>query len=71
MTEYVATNAASSGIKIDKKRGIESHGMLCAANEIENCDRIEVGDEIYLPTEDELASGTVAAPAATPAATGM
>jgi uncharacterized surface protein with fasciclin (FAS1) repeats len=48
---------------------------LCAFNNIDDCDRIEVGDVINLPTTDEIGSGATAAPAAaeteveTPAAT--
>lgn len=42
---------------------------LCAFNQIENCDRIEVGQEIIVPAASELGTGAVAAPvtAATPA----
>lgn len=41
---------------------------LCAYNDIEDCNVIEVGDVIKLPTEEELRSGATA-PAAAPAAT--
>jgi len=42
---------------------------LCAFNSLENCDRIEVGDEINVPAQAELGTGAVApAATATPAA---
>lgn len=42
---------------------------LCAFNQLANCDRIEVGDEITVPTQAELGTGSVAAPVAAAAAT--
>lgn len=38
---------------------------LCSFNQLADCNRIEVGDVIQLPTRDQLASGAQAAPAAT------
>ena len=37
---------------------------LCAYNNIDDCNRIEVGDVINLPTEDEIGSGATAPTAA-------
>ena len=37
---------------------------LCAFNQLENCDRIEVGDQITVPAQAELGTGSVAAPVA-------
>ena len=37
---------------------------LCAFNNIANCDAIEVGDVIKLPTEAQINAGVTAAPAA-------
>ena len=37
---------------------------LCAFNQLENCDRIEVGDQIIVPAQAELGTGSVAAPVA-------
>ena len=40
---------------------------LCAFNNLANCDRIEVGDQITVPAQAELGTGAVAAPVAAPA----
>jgi len=37
---------------------------LCAFNQLANCDRIEVGDQITVPAQAELGTGSVAAPVA-------
>jgi uncharacterized surface protein with fasciclin (FAS1) repeats/nucleoid-associated protein YgaU len=42
---------------------------ICAFNGLADCNTIEVGQEIRLPTQDEIAAGATAAPAAAPAAT--
>ncbi len=46
---------------------VKYYKELCAYNNIEDCNRIEVGDEIQIPALEELTSGATApAPAATP-----
>ncbi len=43
--------------------------QLCAFNNIANCNVIEVGDVLQLPTQAQISAGTTAPAAATPAAT--
>ena len=46
---------------------VKYYKELCAYNNIEDCNRIEVGDEVTIPTLEELTSGATApAPTVTP-----
>ncbi|MEZ4834054.1 MAG: hypothetical protein R2873_19080 [Caldilineaceae bacterium] len=59
MTRSAPSPAAAYG-------NVQLYQQLCTYNNIADCNRIEIGDEIQVPVQSELGGS---APAATPAAT--
>lgn len=70
-THTVASGDTLAIIARDVYGDYTLYTQLCAFNNISDCNRIEVGQVIQLPTQEQLDSGAVAAvtPAATAAAT--